>query len=73
MADAAALQPRTYADVLRRVLLHMCLTDVESLDPDTLLLHFGPVTVTLHLEVRPAAVRVDLPNRAALSLPDAAE
>jgi len=65
-------QPQTYADMLRRVVLHMRLTDIESLDDDTLVLRFGRVAVTLHLEECPAAVRIDLPNGAAVPLTSAA-
>ena len=65
-------QPQTYADMLRRVVLHMRVTDIESLDDDTLVLRFGRVAVTLHLEERPAAVRIDLPNGAAVPLAGAA-
>jgi hypothetical protein len=53
--------------MLRRVVLHMRATDIESLDDDTLVLRFGRVAVTLHLEECPA-VRIDLPNRAAVAL-----
>jgi len=50
------------------VLLHMRVTDIESLDADTLVLRFGSVALTLHLAVRPAAVRIDLPNCDTLAL-----
>jgi hypothetical protein len=54
-----SLQLENYADVLRLLILNRALTAVESPEADTLVLHFGPLSVTLHLEARPDAIRVD--------------